>query len=298
MKWYDKKTEAIFVNENTVGEQMKLRKQILAACTLSALFFGSTCIAQQDEKALFEQCLKSQAEEFQPLARERDAVQRKYSSRTSAVRYIIRWLEKDPETADAHRLEEIATLEAKLEAFKANANFTSAEAIKDVATAVESANVMVEDISDELNIAIKPLARKKSSLQRKYEKQEKQLKPVLAGIFRESGGSEATTGLTRAYGSFSYSAGIANASYKRGEDRKTVCNCFLYLGNDKKADEELGEFADKYPIASRSKYQLDVIVGSCRVSAYSTDKQLLEEGLDAAMSSLVDFEKLERLLAK
>jgi len=69
------------------------------------------------------------------------------------------------------------------------------------------------------------------------------------------------------------------------------------LVNDKVAAEKLGKLDNRFPIVRRSKNQLEVLVGNCRVTGYSTDEACNEDSLDAMLSDLFDFDKLEALLA-
>jgi len=165
---------------------MLINKHLVIAFALCATSFGSTCSAQQDGSELVNQCLESHAEEFQPLAKERSVIYQQFSNRTSAVHNIVRWLEKDPDTADQERVNEIARLEARLKALQDHANLTNAESAKNVAATIELANVTLEDINDERALALKPLNRRKSALQRQYKPQEDLLKPVMLSLFRES----------------------------------------------------------------------------------------------------------------
>jgi len=112
---------------------MKFNSQnFVVAFTLAAIFIGTTCFAQQDGKALLSECLKAHAQEFQPVVRERESLYQKHSNYVLSIRSILRWLEQDPQTADAKRLKEIAGLEARLQALKDQANLTSAQGTKDV----------------------------------------------------------------------------------------------------------------------------------------------------------------------
>jgi len=272
------------------------RKQAVIAFTLFAISLGSTCFAQQDNKALMDQCLKAHAEEFQPVVKERDRLYQKHSNYVLSIRSILRWLEQDPKTANAKRLKEIASLEARLQALKDQAQLTSDQGTKDVATTVESTSVMLEELKDEHDLKTKPFTRKFSALQRKYKTAETKLKPVLLELFREQGNSEATAELIRSYGSFSYSSGTASSSYKREGQSKSAAICYIYLVNEKVGQEKFGLFAEKYPVAYRSKNQLEVLVGNVRVTVYSSDSELNDQQLDATLTNLVDLDALEALL--
>lgn len=276
---------------------MQLKKHLICALVLTASFLCSTTFAQQDERVLMKECLQAHTEEFQPLSNERDDLYKRFSNRSLSVRNILRWLKEDPKTAEAKRVQEISELEARLESLKEFAKFTTPEAIEDAAATIELANVAIEDIDDERTTAIKPLSRKQSALQRKYQDQEGKLKPAVLSVFREAGDSEATSGLTRSYASFSYSSGSASGTYKREDGTKAACTCYVYLANDKVAKDKYGKFEEKYPIIYCSKNQLEVLVGPCRVTVYSRDKEFSDKSLDATMSALVDFEKIEALLA-
>lgn len=279
-------------------------KQTLIAFSLVVFALASPCLAQQDDKALVAECLKVHADEFQPLAHQRAALYQSHSNYLLSVRSILRWLEQDPKTADARRLKEIAGLEARLQALKDKANLTSQEGIKDVAATVEATNVMLEELKDQHDLTVKPLSRKFTALQRKYKTAESKLKPVMLKLFREQDNSEATAdaaaqrnSLNRSYGSFSYSSGTASGSYKREGENTSAAICYIYLVNEKVAQEKNGLFASKYPIAYRSKNQLEVLVGNVRVTISSSDPELNDKQLDATLTSLVDFEALEEILA-
>ena len=275
---------------------MQFNKHLLICLTIATTLFCSTTYAQQDEQALMKECLKAQAEEFQPLSKERDEIYKSFSNRAYSVRNILRWLKDDPKTADVKRVKEIADLEARLKSLHEHAKLTTAEAIKNAEATIELANVAIEDIDDERNTAIKPLTRKQSALQRKYKEREGKLKPVVLSVFLKTGDSEATADLTRSYGSFSYSSGSASATYKREGETKAACTCYFYLVNEKPPKEKHGKFDNIYPIAHRTKNQLEVLVGQSRVTIYSSDKDLFDKSLDATMSGLVDFNKIEALL--
>ena len=279
-----------------MGIPMQFNQQLLYAFTLAATLLCSTSFAQQDGKALLSECLKSQADEFQPLSKSRDAVYQKFSNRSLSIRSILRWLELDPKTADAKRVKEIAALEIRLKTLKDNASLTSTDATNNVAATIESTNVMLEDIKDERDTAVKPFAREFTALQRKYKAQETQLKPVMLELFREAGNAEATANLNRSYGSFSYSSGTASATYKGEGESKSAAICYIYLANEKIAKEELGMVNDKYPVAYRSNNQLEILVGNCRVTIYSAGKKLNGKQLDSSLLSFVDVEKLEAMM--
>ena len=270
--------------------------QLVVVLTLVATFFTATCFAQQDGKTLLQECLQAQAQEFQPLAQQRDAAYQEFANRSTSIRSILRWLDEDYKTADARRIREIAALESRLKALKENANLTAPEATKDVAATVEAANVMLEDIDDERDIAIKPFSRKLSALQRKYKPQETTLKPFMLDVFREKGDSESTESLTKSYGSFNYSSGTSSATYKQPGDNKSAAICYIYLVNEKVGKEKFGLFNDKYPVAYRSQNQLEILVGQTRVTIYSSHKDLGDSKLDATLTSLVNIEKLESML--
>ena len=276
---------------------MLLSKPLCVLSTVMATFFASNSLAQQDGKTLFKQCLLAQTQEFKPLMQERDAVYQKFSNRSTSIRNIVFWLENDHKTADSKRLQKIAALEAQLETLKKYAKLTNAEAIKDVDATAETANVLLEEISDEGDAAIKPFARKLSALQRKYIAQETKLKPAVIGLFREQGNSNSTSGLARNYDSFSYSSGTASATYVREGGDKSAAICYIYLFNDKVGKQQYGLFLGKYPIAYQNKNQLEVLVGDTRVTINSAEKDLGGEQLNATLLSLVDFEKLEAMLA-
>jgi len=175
-------------------------------------------------------------------------------------------------------------------------HLTSAEATSHIAATVEATNVMLEEINDQRDLAIKPFSRKLSALQRKYKAQETKLKPVMMSLFHNPGISETTASLIKSYGSFSYSSGTSNATYKREGDNKSAAICYIYLVNEKVGKEKYGLFNDKYPIAYQTKNQLEIIVGRARVTIYSSDKALVDKGLDATLASLVNIEKLESIL--
>ena len=277
---------------------MKLNNpRIAIAFTVIAISLRTTCFAQQDGKALLTECLRVHAEEFQPVVTERDGLYQKHSNYVLSIRSILRWLEQDPQTADAKRLKEIAGLEARLQALKDQANLTSDQGIKDVAATVESTNAMLEDLKNKHDLKVKPLTRQFTALQRKYKTAETKLKPVMLKLFREQGSSGAAADLTRSYGSFSYSSGATSGSYKREGQIKSAAICYIYLINEKVGQEKYGLFAEKYPVAYRSKSQLEVLVGNARVTIYSSDPDLNDKQLDTTLANLVDFEALEVMLA-
>ena len=271
--------------------------QIVVALTLIAISLGSTCFAQQEDKALLKECFKAHAEEFQPLAKERDGLYQKHSNYVLSISNILRWLEQDPKTANAKRLKEIAGLEARLQALKDQANLTSDQNAKDVAATVATANAILKKLKDQHNVKIKPLTTKFATLQRKYKAAETRLKPVMLKLFREQGNSETTEKLTRSYGSFSYSTGATSGSYKREGQNKSAAICYIYLINEKVGQEKYGLFAEKYPVAYRSKNQLEVLVDKVRVTIYSSEPELNDKQLDTTLANLVDFEALEAMLA-
>ncbi len=272
-------------------------KQTFITFAVVVCVFGLTGFAQQDDKPLLTACFKAHDEEFQPLAAERAAIYQDYSNRTSSIRSILRWLEQDPKTADTKRLKEIAALEARLQALRENANLTNADAIKNVAKTVEATNVMLEDIRDERDDKVKPFARRLSALQRKHKPEETKLKPIILKFFREKGDTEAIADVSKSYGSFSYSSGTASATYKRPDQNQSAAICYIYLISDKVGQQKYGMFRDKYPIAYRSNHQLEVMVGRSRITIYSSDPKMSDQQLDATLTSLVDIESLEKMLA-
>ena len=277
---------------------MKLNHpRIAIAFTVIAIFLGTTCFAQQDDKALLTECLRAHAEEFQPVATEREGLYQKHSNYVLSIRSILRWLKQDPQTANAKRLKEIAALEARLQALKDQANLTSDQNAKDVAATVATANAILKKLKDQHNVKKKPLTTKFATLQRKYKAAETRLKPVMLKLFREQGNSETTEKLTRSYGSFSYSTGATSGSYKREGQNKSAAICYIYLINEKVGQEKYGLFAEKYPVAYRSKNQLEVLVDKVRVTIYSSEPELNDKQLDTTLANLVDFEALEAMLA-
>ena len=275
---------------------MKSFKRIFIVFTLVTTFFASTSDAQQDDKALVQECLQAQAQEFQPLVKQRDAVYRKFSNRAASIRNILHWLEDDYETADQKRTNEIIALETRLAVLKENAKLTSEKALKDIPATVETGKVILEDISDEQDIAIKPFSRKLTALQRKYKPHETALESVMTGLFREKLKAKATNTLSKTYSLFSYSSGTSSATYRREGETTSAAICYIYLVNDKIGKEKYGLFKDKYPVSYRSRNQLEVLVGSARVTIYSSDKVVVDGGLDATLASLVDIEKLALFL--
>ena len=73
--------------------------------------------------------------------------------------------------------------------------------------------------------------------------------------------------------------------------------CYIYLVNEKTGQEKFGLFAEKYPIAYRSKSQLEVVVDNVLVTIYSSDPELNDKQIDETLTSLIDFEALEAMLA-
>ena len=272
-------------------------KQVVIALALAVISLGSTCVGQQEDNALLAECFKAHAEEFQPLAKERDGLYQKHSNYVLSLRSILRWLEQDPKTANAKRLKEIAGLEARLQALKDQANLTSDLGTKDVVATVAATNGILKKLKDQHNLQVKPLTKQFTTLQRKYKAAETKLKPIMLKLLREQGNSEATAELIRSYGSFSYSSGTVNGSYKREGQNKSAVICYIYLVNEKMGQEKFGLFAEKYPIAFRSQSQLEVLVGNVRVTIYSSDPELNDKQIDATLKSIVDFEALEAMLA-
>ena len=272
-------------------------KQMVIALALIVMSLESTCFAQQEGKALLTECLKVHAEEFQPLAKERDGLYQKHSNYVLSIRSIVRWLEQDPQKADTKRLKEIAGLEARLQALKDQSNLTSDQNVKDVVATIEAANETLKKLKNQHSLKVKPLTRRFTTLQRKYKAAETKLKPVMLKLLREKGNSKATAELTRSYGSFSYSSGTTNGSYKREGQSKSAVICYIYLVNEKTGQEKFGLFAEKYPIAYRSKSQLEVVVDNVLVTIYSSDPELNDKQIDETLTSLIDFEALEAMLA-
>ena len=275
---------------------MHISKQLSVVLAIAVMSFASTSSGQESGKALLKECLRAQAQEFVPLTQERDAVYREFNDRSSSIRNVLLWLEEDHETADQQRLQRIAALETQLKTLKEYANLTSVEATNDVAATEESANAILEDIETERDSAVKPVARQLAVLQRKYKAKEIMLKPVLMKLFREKGDSGPTASLIKSFGSFSYSSGTANATYKRESDNDSAAIFYIYLVNDKVAQKKYGMFRDKYPVVFRSKHQLEILVGRARVTIYSSDHELDNKRLGSTLSSLVDIEKLETML--
>ena len=262
----------------------------------TTLVASSTSFAQENGKAQLQECLLAQAREFQPLAQHRDDTYQEFATRSTSIRNILRWLEDDYETANAKRIREIVMLEIQLKTLKANANLTTPEATKNLAATVKTANALLGNIEDERFKAMKPFTHKLTALQQKYKGRETTLDPVMMKLFREKGASGPTARLTKSYGTFSYSSGISSATYKRKGEKESAAICDIYLVNDKVGKEKYGLFNDKYPITYQTDFQLEVIVGRSRVTIYSSDKAILGGGLDAALTSLVDIEKLAAML--
>jgi hypothetical protein len=265
-------------------------KTMLTLAAASVLLISNTLMAQSEEAALLTDCLKAHADAFQPLEVKRKALYNKFANKSSAVRSIVRWIEDNPKSADSKRLDEIARLETLLAGMKSNAALTGAEALKDPETAIEDANVLIEDIDDERKTALRPIERERSKLTRSFKDQESKLEPVMEGLFRETG-----AGVKRKYASFSYANGSANATFQQEEKGPTVVTCYIYLVNTKPAKEKLGKAKDKYPIAYQSKNQIEILVGPTRVTAYSSNKDFNDKKLADTLFELVDLEKLETL---
>ena len=276
---------------------MQFSKQISVMLAIAVTSFASTSFGQQDGRDLFKECLQAQAREFLPLAQERDAVYQEFSNRSSSIRNVLLWLEDDYKSADAKRLQKITALETQLKALKEYANLTSAEATRDVEATVKTANAMLQDISEQQDRAIKPFSRKLTVLQRKYLPQETTLTPVVFSLFREKGNSESTANLVRSYDTFSYSSGTASGTYFREGEDKSAAICYIYLFNNKVGKKEYGLFLGKYPIAYQNRNQLEVLVGTTRVTIYAAEKGLGGKQIKATLSSLIDIEKLEAMLA-
>lgn len=257
----------------------------------------STGFSQSDAKALVDDLVKAHAEEFKPLKAQQSTVEQQFSSRRYAIQRIIYWLKEDPKTADAKRLREIAEIEARLAELKSNAELTSAKSIDDVKSTIETANVTIEDINDERMLALKPINRKFSALQRKYRDQEEKLEPVIEGLFRESGINSASE-LKRSYASFNYSSGSASGNFKKDGDKKTVCTCMIYLADDKPAKEKLGKLNDTYPICYAAKTQMEIRVGNARVTIYSSNSKFNDKAIGETLSNVVDLEKLASLVGE
>jgi len=265
-------------------------KTMFALATAIVLLVSNNLMAQSEEAALLADCLKVHAEKFQPLEINRKSTYSKFSNKSSAVRSIIRWIENDPKSADAKRLEEIARLEILLEGMKSNATLTTPESLNDIETAIEEANILIEDIDDERKSALRPFERERSKLTRSFKDQESKLQPIMKSLFRET-----AAGLNRKYASFSYANGSANANYKKDKKTSSAVSCFIYLANAKPAKKKLGKAKDKYPIAYQSKNQIEILVGPTRVTAYSSDADFNDKKLADTLFELVDLEKLETL---
>ena len=276
---------------------MRFCKQLSVVLSIVTTCFASVSSAQEDEKALFQECLQAQAQVFLPLTQEQDAVYQKFIDRATSIRSIMGWLKDDYKTANAKRILEIATLENRLKALKNNANLTSAEATRNVAATVKTAKLLLDENDDERVSAIKPFSRKRAVLQREYKAKELTLSPAVLGLFREKGDLDSTASLIKSHGSFSYSSGTSSATYKRKGDDKSAAICYIYFFNDKVGKKEFGRFLDKYPISYRSSNQLEILVGRARVSISSADRNLGRKQLDATLASLVDIAKLESMLA-
>jgi hypothetical protein len=268
-----------------------------AVAFLIVATLSTTAFSQSDAKALVDGLVKAHADEFKPLKAEKSTVEQQFSSRRYAIQRIIYWLKENPKTANAKRLQEIAELEARLAELKSNAELTSPEGIGDLKSTVETANITIEDINDERTIALKPLKRKLSALQRKYEDQEEDLEPFIEGLFRESGIDSASE-LKRSYASFNYSSGSASGNFKKDGDKKTVCTCMIYLADDKPAKKELGKLNDKYPICYAAKTQMEIRVGNARVTIYSSNSKYNDKAIGTTLSDVVDLEKLASLVGE
>ena len=273
-------------------------KQLSLILTLTVTLLGSTSFGQQDDKTLFQECLQAQDQEFLPLTQERDALFQQFSSRATSVRRILTWLEEDYRTADAKRKTEIELLESRLKTLKENAKLTSPEATKNVATSIETANAMIADIEKQQDAAIKPFSRKLFALKREHKAQELTLEPIMMSLFRDRGDSQTTSALRKRYGSFSYSAGNSSATYKLEGKEKSAVICYIYLSNEKVGKQEYGLFNNKYPIAYRGSNQLEIIVGRTLITIYASDRRWAGKQLNATLSSLIDIEKLEMMLAR
>ena len=276
---------------------MKSIRQFLAIVTLAATFFAPPSFAQQDDKALLQDCLRAQAKEFQPLVQQQSEIYKEFTNRAAAIRNIKYWLEEDYKTADVKRIQEIAALEARLKVLKDNANLTRGKAASEAEASEDATHRMLKKLDDARNKAVEPLSRKLSALRRNYKRQEIILDPVMMGLFRERGNTDATTNLKKSFGTFSFSSGTASATYKRKDALESAAICFIYLVNDKVGKKKYGLFNDKHPIVYRSQHKLEILVGQTRVTISSSDKAIVDNGLDAALSSLVDIKKLESMLA-
>lgn len=264
---------------------------------LSAFLIPTIGFSQSEEAALVGELVTAHAEDFKPLKAEKIAVEQKFSSRRYAIQRILYWLKEDPKTADAKRLQEIAEIEARLAELKANALLTSADSINDLDSTVETANIAIEDVDDERTIALKPLKRKLSALQRKYKEREDKLEPIIEGLFRETGIDSASS-LNRSYASFNYSSGSASGNFKKDGNNKTVCTCTIYLADEKPAKKKLGKFNDQYPICYVSRTQMEIRIGTARVTIYSGDTVFNDKVIGKTLADVVDLEKLASLVGE
>ncbi len=271
--------------------------KFLCAAVAVGLTLPALTQAQDDNKALIDECVQAQKEKFEPLQTKSTNLYGVHSARSSVYYEIIRWLEANPEDAEANRQHEIEKAEARLEELKAAQNLTSGDAVSEdkVAKTIEEAHVKIEDIGDDRTVAMRPLDREKSALQREFSDQEDKLEPFMESLFPEQGSGELTSDLARSYASFSYSTAQASGQYKR--DGKTLaCSLRIYLVAPQRAQKDLGKVADKYTIVSKSTNQLDVLVGNGMVNIYTSDRKLNGDSLEKVLLELLDLEKLAELM--
>lgn len=264
------------------------------------LLFTFLCLtqlaAQEDGQKMVADCISAQKEKFLPLKHQTDQIYSVYASRGSVVREAIRWLEKTPAVAEQKRLDEIAKLTARLETLKSLEGMTSGDAIAEdnLKGTIEKAYTLIDDFDDQRDEARRPFEKQKSALERQFKPNQEKLKPVLVSLFREVGDNEMTAEIKRSYASFYYAMAEASAQFKRGD--KSACSIRVILVHDDMPDEKLGKMDDKYPYITQRDSQLEILVGTAKVSIYASDSALRKDNLPKTLKGLVDLEALEKLV--
>lgn len=252
----------------------------------------STSAAQDNLKTMVAECIAAQAEKFNPLKLESDAVYSKFANQSSAARDIIRWIEEGPALAEQKRQIEVDRLKARLETLESLKSMTTDESLKDPSATITKIQTKIDDIDDERAIAARPIERTRTELQREFKDREDQLEPVMEALCFEKGQNELTSSLMRSYASFTYSTAQVSGQYKKEEKGSIVCTIRIFLDPSKSADPKLGMLNDKYPIVAKRDTQLEIMVGKAIVEIYSSANDFKKDNLGTTVIGLVDVEKL------
>ena len=273
-----------------------VRSQAFTAAFFAIVALTSIASAQDDLQAKVSQGISIQQSKFKPLKHQMDGVYAKYTSKSSVFYEVIRWLEKNPSTAEQQRKLEIARLEARLEALKEVQSMTSGDSVKNVKATIETAHGRIEDVKDEQRTALRPLERQRSALKREFKVQQDTLEPIMEGLFRDKGDNEITSDLKRSYASFSLETCSASGHYKRDGKTSSACMLQIKLVHDEVAKEKLGKFDNKYPIVDKNDTNLKFLVNNALVTIYSSDAGLKKDNLGKTIMGVVDIDKLASML--